>query len=478
MKLVAFTALIAMFSSTFALAASDKDIQVLRAEIQDMKRAYESRIAELESKLAKLEEAQAETSAPVPATPATAEGRITELESKLAKLEETQAQTSVPVFATPATARRDVKNNAFNPSIGIILNGQYSQFSSDEGDIAGFAVGHEGERPREGFAVDHTELNLSANVDDKFFGSTTAAIVQHGHDTEIELEEAYIQTLPDLGLPDGMSIKAGRAFWTLGYLNEHHSHTDDFADRPLPYRVFLDEAFNDDGAQVSYLMPTDLYTEIGAGAFRGDDFPFGDPEGEDIRAWSAFARIGGDIGENQSWRVGGYVLAGEADGERETNEHTVSFIGDTDLYMADLRYTWAPTGNAREQEVILQGEYFWREEEGTYEDTEAATGAVDFDESSSGWYTQAVYKLAPQWRVGVRYSQLDAPSIPAGLAGSALDPDGHDPWAYSAMADWTNSEFSRVRLQYNHEKLARGQDDDQVMVQYIMSFGAHSAHKY
>jgi hypothetical protein len=46
------------------------------------------------------------------------------------------------------------------------------------------------------------------------------------------------------------------------------------------------------------------------------------------------------------------------------------------------------------------------------------------------------------------------------------------------MLDWTNSEFSRIRLQYNRAELARGQDDDQFMLQYIMSIGAHGAHKY
>lgn len=445
-KLAASATLITLLSSTSALAASDKDIEALRAEIKNMKQTYE--------------------------------GRIAELESKLSKVEKTQAKAVAPASATPATARRDVKDNSFNPSIGVILNGQYSQFSSDEGEIAGFAVGHEGERPREGFAVDHTELNFSANVDDKFFGSTTAAIAQHEGETELELEEAFIQTLPSIGLPDGMSVKAGRAFWTLGYLNEHHSHADDFADRPLPYRVFLNEAFNDDGAEVSYVLPTDFYSEIGGGVFRGDDFPFGEGDGSGIGAWSAFARVGGDIGDNQSWRLGGYVLSGEADGSRLTNEDVVSFTGDTDIYAADVRYTWAPTGNARQQEVILQGEYFWRNEDGVYEDTDAATGAVNFDDSSSGWYAQAVYKFDPEWRVGARYSQLESSDVPAGLVGSALDSDGYDPKAYSVMLDWTNSEFSRVRLQYNREELARGQDDNQVILQYIMSLGAHGAHKY
>ena len=440
-NLAVFAACVVLFSGMSALQAQDNDVEALRAEILKLKQAYEAHIAELESRLDKVEKTRAETVASTP--------------------------------ARPATAKRLVKDNSFNPSIGLILNGQYNQFSSDEGEIAGFAVGHEGERPREGFAVDHTELNFTANVDDKFFGSTTAAIALHEGETEVELEEAYLQALPGLGLPDGVSVKAGRAFWTLGYLNEHHSHTDDFADRPLPYRVFFNQAFNDDGAEVSYVLATDFYSEIGGGLFRGDDFPFGGAEGGGAGAWSAFARVGGDLGDNQSWRLGGYLMSGDVPGGRISNEDELTFLGDVDLYLADVRYTWAPSGNARQQEVIFQSEYFWRNENGSYQ--EESNPAVASDGSSSGWYAQAVYKFAPQWRVGLRTSQLQAAD---GLGVDVLDSQGHDPKAYSVMLDWTNSEFSRVRLQYNREELAQGQDDDQIILQYIMSLGAHGAHKY
>ncbi len=38
-------------------------------------------------------------------------------------------------------------------------------------------------------------------MDDKFYGSMTAAIADHHGSTEIELEEAYVQTMPGFGLP-------------------------------------------------------------------------------------------------------------------------------------------------------------------------------------------------------------------------------------------------------------------------------------
>lgn len=436
-------ALFTLLSCSTAMA-SDAEIKALRQEIQAMRQSYEIRIAELENKLQKIESAK--TLAP----------------------QETK---------TEAFAAQTIRGNVFNPSIGVLLNGRYSNFSEGSSEIAGFGVGEEGERGREGLTLDESELNFSSAVDDKFFGHLTAAIVREDSEDIVELEEAYARTLPGMGWPEGMNLKAGRAFWTIGYLNEHHTHADDFSDRPLPYRVFLNKGFNDDGLEVSYILPTDLYAEIGGGMFRGDDVPFGSADGEGIGAWSGFARIGGDIGEDQSWRLGGYALSGETK-NRLTNEDTVSFIGDSDLYAADLRYVWAPTGNAHEQEMILQGEYFWCDERGSYEDIAAGTGAVAFDDSANGWYAQTVYKFHPQWRIGARYSRLEAPRAPAGLIASALDSSGHDPQAWAVMADWTNSEFSRVRLQFNREDLSVGQEDNQILLQYIMSIGAHAAHKY
>lgn len=414
-------------------AGVNKDINDLKNEINNIKSSYEERITNLEEKLNK------------------------------------QNSNSI-------TNIRNIYDNQFNPSNGVILNGKYSNFSKESSEIAGFAIGEEGKREKEGFSIYESELNFSSNIDDKFFGSMTAAIVREDGEDKIELEESFIQTTPGFGLPTGLAFKAGRAFWTLGYLNEQHVHSGDFAERPLSYRAFLNKAFNDDGVQISYLLPTDFYTEIGSGLFRGDDFPFNGGDG--TGNYSAYFRIGSDIGERQNWRIGGYLLSGEAKSGRVTNEDTITFIGDMDLYVADLKYHFAPTGNAKNQELTLQGEYFYRNEKGTYEDTEIGSGKVNFDDNSSGWYLQTVYKFKPQWRIGLRYSELLSADMPAGLSGSILDAKGYNPKSYSTMIDWTNSEFSRIRLQYNHEELSQNNHDNQIILQYVMSFGAHPAHKY
>lgn len=447
--LLAATAAV-LINSSPAFAASDSDLEALRAEIQAMRDAYETKIEQLESKVQNLESQQnVSVQKPEPKQPTAAPG-------------------------APATAQRTIRDTSFNPAVGVVLNGKYNNFSEKEGDIAGFAIGEEGERAEEGLGIDETELNFSANVDDKFRGSATIALHEHEGETEVEIEEAYAATT---ALPAGIEIKAGRFFSELGYLNSHHSHADDFADRPLPNRAFLDGNYGDDGIQVSAVLPTPIYTEIGAGGFRGDDFPAGGADGNDVGAWTAYGRVGGDVGDKTSWRLGLSTL--QADGiSRDANEDEVNFSGDSSLYIADARAVYAPTGNNAEKEIIFQAEYFVRDEDGTYEDSDAGTGAIAYDDSQSGWYAQTVYKFHPQWRVGARYSQLYAGDIPAGLIGSALDDGGQDPWSATAMVDWTNSEFSRIRAQFSREEVAQDQEDNQFTLQYIMSLGAHGAHNY
>jgi hypothetical protein len=382
----------------------------------------------------------------------------TQMAALQAKIERLEQAPSPPPVAPVSAA------NAFNPAISAVLNGRFAAFSNTVPTVAGFSAGEEGGRMTQGLSLGESEIGIQANVDDQFTARVTAALGDEG----VELEEAYIRTT---GLPGGLGVTAGRFLAPMGYLNEHHAHTDDFADRPLPSRIFLDGAYKDDGLLASWILPTDLYAEIGGAALRG---------GRDRSrpgAWLAYAKTGGDIGDRQSWLLGFSALRSKPEA-RAGNEDTVDFSGESNLAVASLRYVWEPTGNRQEQEVTLQAEYFHRNENGTYEDTAAATGAVPYDGGQSGWYAQGVYAFMPRWRVGARYSVLDSGDIPAGLAGSALDAAGHDPWNAALMADWTNSEFSRIRLQYGYEEPSAGRRDNQFMLQYIMAIGAHPAHMF
>ena len=46
------------------------------------------------------------------------------------------------------------------------------------------------------------------------------------------------------------------------------------------------------------------------------------------------------------------------------------------------------------------------------------------------------------------------------------------------MFDFSPSEFSRLRLQFASDKSRLGATDNEVFLQYIVSLGAHGAHKF
>jgi hypothetical protein len=67
--------------------------------------------------------------------------------------------------------------------------------------------------------------------------------------------------------------------------------------------------------------------------------------------------------------------------------------------------------------------------------------------------------------------------VAAEFSGSALAAPGDDPLRFSVMTDWSNSEFSRLRLQYTRDEAGFG-NDSQWGLQYIFSIGAHGAHSF
>ena len=90
-----------------------------------------------------------------------------------------------------------------------------------------------------------------------------------------------------------------------------------------------------------------------------------------------------------------------------------------------------------------------------------------------------MYQFVPQWRAGLRYDRLSngsfdvAPTLATG--SSTYD---YAPYRWSTMVDWSASEFSRMRLQYNYDKTQQNLTNNQVFLQYIMSLGTHGAHKF
>ncbi|MGZ5102395.1 MAG: hypothetical protein ACXWGX_17680, partial [Usitatibacter sp.] len=98
--------------------------------------------------------------------------------------------------------------------------------------------------------------------------------------------------------------------------------------------------------------------------------------------------------------------------------------------------------------------------------------------TQNGWYLQGVYQFMPEWRVGARYDRLDPRGQDLSLDAPLGESAGFKPQRYSLMLDYNPSEFSRIRLQFAQAKLRPELTDNQWFVQYILSLGAHGAHKY
>jgi len=434
-------------------AFADTDLDALRAELREMKASYEARIQALEARLQAAESQSAAASETVPAP----------------------AQPSEAVSA----------GNRFNPDISLILQGRYAHLDDIEHrHISGFLpAGHDHGTER-GFSLDHTELVMSASVDPYFDGYFNLALV----DEEVEIEEAWFRTT---ALGNGFTLKGGRFLSGIGYQNEKHPHAWDFADNNLMYQVLFGEAYGNDGLQLKWVAPTDLYLALGSEAGWGDSFPGSDRGGNGVNAYTLFGHLGGDVGASHSWRAGLSYLRARADGREgeleDVNEIEAEtfFSGTSHNWVADFVWKWAPDGNPRERNFSFTAEYFIRDEDGSLlcEDNQADGGTCDgsegaYDSSQSGFYAQGVYQFMPRWRTGYRYDRLDPGSVDFGANSGALSNTSHKPTRHSLMVDYSPSEFSRLRLQYSKDKSMEGLSENQWFVQYIHSLGAHGAHSF
>jgi hypothetical protein len=459
-----------------AFSAGDADIKQLREQLRELRDSYQQRIDALERRLAETE-ARAASAASAAAAAGSTAG---EAARSVARVEAVAAETRAAV--QPAS------ESAFNPQVSLIIDSKFTRLQRDPSAyrIDGFIPsGGEVGPPRKGFSLGESELAFSANVDHLFRGNARFSLAEDDGAGVVEVEEVNVETL---ALPTGLKLKAGRFLSGVGYLNQQHPHEWDFSDAPLAYKAFFGYRLQNDGVQLRWVAPTPLFFELGAEAANGGKFPGAERKANGAGLWTAFAHLGGDIGDSSAWRVGlshvrvqprerGFEEGADAAG----NPLLHTFSGRSQTWIADFVYKWAPNGNASERYLKVQGEYLWRRESGELAyDVGGANLASDARFRQSGSYLQAVYQFMPHWRVGVRGDWLRSGTADLGTLSSADLPilGAYNPSRQTAMVDWSPSEFSRLRLQLARDKSRNGEADNQVWLQYVMSLGAHGAHKF
>ena len=450
-----------------ALADTASDITTLRREIETIRTDYEARLRALEQRLNAAERSSA---APTQASPVGAAAAAAAVSTPGA------APAAAPV--APAAGA-----TTFNPAISLILSGLYARTSQDPSRyaISGFALpaGAEVGPGTRGFSLSESELGFAASIDPWLRG--VANIALHGDDS-VSVEEAYIHTT---SLGNGLSLKAGRFFSGLGYLNSKHAHTWDFVDNPLAYQAMLGTQYGDDGVQLTWLAPIDQFVEFGLELGRGRSFPGGDNSRNGAGMTALTAHTGGDIGSSHNWRAGLSVLSAKASDQLldafDAGGSTVSnaFSGSTRVWVADAVWKWAPNGNATRTSFTLQGELLRSKRSGDLVyDVANINAAGTYRALQSGWYLQGVYQFLPGWRLGLRTERLDPGMPDYGANAGLLKVSDYRPRKNTLMLDFNASEFSRIRLQLAQDRSREGFLDRQLFVQYQASLGAHGAHGY
>lgn len=392
-------------------------------------------------------------------------------------------KTSLPLSAVCLSLAFSLSAHAENSliDIGVVLDGHYQ---NNERFLS---------HRDEGFGLGHSELMLSGNIDTHFRGALVAVLHSHGGETEFELEEAYIESL---SMPWGTKVKAGRFLSNIGYMNSKHLHEDAFIERPAIYRAFFGSHYFDDGAQISWVAPTDLYLQLSTEALSGAKLDSGYDNPANVGVYTANVQIGHDIGFEHSWKLGVSAVFngnGKKAVSASSDSHVHAHHGSHDhshdhahhhgpsytsekMYGADATWKWAPNGNYKDKHIRFTSEYWYMDD--MIDDS--LYGLENAKNTADGWYSELAYQFSPTWSLSTRYSEMNVTSAEDLHAHGTLV-HGHfkenEVKEIDVALDWHPSHFGRIRAQITHEEQIH-QDQHIFSLQYVMSFGAHGAHAF
>ena len=369
--------------------------------------------------------------------------------------------------------------------MNISLDSMFALAYSSATDLNHIEVGDHDPQQR-GFNARNTELAFDGAVDPYFQGfANIVFLLNNDNETEVELEEAFLQTT---SLPYNLQLKGGQFLAAFGRLNPTHPHTWDFADTPLVNGLFLGpDGLRGVGAQASWTLPLPWYSQLvfasqnGRGesgfSFRnpGDNGMFFDRTTTDreVRGLQDFAWIprfenSFNLTDTQT------VLAGVsgAFGSNETGANSR-----TQIYGADLLYKWKSShAEGGFPFVKWQTEFMFRR----FQAGHGADDSFPVAETFHDWglYSQVLWGFKKGWTAGIRGDYVH-------MQDSMFtdDLDRQSRWRLSADLTWYPTEFSKIRLQYNQDFLEENfflsaREVESVFLQWEFILGSHGAHKF
>jgi hypothetical protein len=280
-------------------------------------------------------------------------------------------------------------------------------------------------------------------------------------------------------LPANLQAKAGAFFSEFGRLNAQHPHSWDFVDQPLVNGRFLGpDGLRNPGARLSWLMPFKFYSELylavqnsqgeTAASFRNvpGETVFGRPVLErDVHSASDMLYVprwsgSFDLTANSTLVAGASAAFGPNGTASDTS---------TRIYGVDFFWKWkAANAEAGFPFVKWQTEAMWRRYEAGAFDTLPRETLEDH-----GAYSQLLWGFHRGWVTGLRGDYVAGE--PAAFED---DPSRQKRWRVSPNLTWFPTEYSKFRLQWNHDWLDELGNEDSFWLQVEFLLGAHAAHKF
>jgi len=336
------------------------------------------------------------------------------------------------------------QGKAFNPDISANFLGLWQHGTGISNDRTN--ANHNG------FSLQEAELQLLSDVDPYMRASALLSVSQKDgtSDFGIDPEEVFLETT---SLP-GVTVKAGKFKMALGRHNQLHTHAFPFIDAPLIHQQLIgSEGLNEAGVSAAVLMPTSWYSELTVQGFNpSNDTLYKSPSSGDVGGLVHFKNLL-DVNDDLTSELGLSATAAK----NQFNQ-TASVLG------ADLTFKWRPAVGGKYHALIWSTEYL----DGHRPKQADANGASQVN--LGGVATWLQYQLDERWWVQGRYEYVGIPRS-VGVSKQMKE---------SALIAFLPSEFSGIRLQYDHSSPTSrpGKDDHTIAVQYNVTIGAHPAHSY
>ncbi len=352
----------------------------------------------------------------------------TATDSVLLKQIEQQMQTNTEV--APQQTRSGISSN---PDIGVVADFRASYISRGKRNFDAY--------------LNETEISFQSVVDPyiraDFFLTFGRDPVTNKYG--VAVEEGYLTTL---SLPAKLQLKVGKFREAVGRINPTHPHALPFIDLPNAFvNYFGEEGLNDEGASLSWLLPTKFYSELifqaTSGASESPSFYRGDN--------NRFIYLGHlknffTLSDNTTLEFGLSGITGPNDSSSTTNIGAI-----------DLTYKWKPVQLNTYKSLTWQSEFFYSN----------AKYSANKMSNSFGLYSFLEYQIAKRWFLTGRYDYAQKP-----YNKNIVEQ------AYSLSAGWLATEFQKIEFEGKVTNVNIQSGFNQFWLRWIFVIGAHGAHQY